>query len=496
MKKKDWIYFIFIAILFAVFYYFVCEDSPVHDLFYTRNHIDRRDPPWYFSCGKALANGMIPYVEFSDSKGPLLWLVYALAYIISPRDYFGVYLIHCVLYVISLLLLYRTVKIFTADSLPAAIITLLTIPLLFIPSIHYETKSEDLSFIFIALSLWQTCRMLYDESFSQKDWGRTFFIWGICFGATLMIKYNSSIMLGVFLCFMLIKLYKEKRRFWPMFWKAVGGAALVVVPLLVWLAVDGALLAFLDDYFIQTPQTIANLAGGKSYFLQMMGRHDFVWIMVMILAGCGSACFWLPRWKFFPLASGAWFIVMILIFARGYYINICGPLMIFVPLTFLFAIKNHKAANLICAGAMLVVFGFLGYTHRNWYTSQYFGGGEGDPRRVKAAAMNQYIASKAYKPFILYYGCSDKGYGMESEGLPACRYWSLQGGATARMTDNQKECVELRMADFALVKTDAEQRRKHLRENGYRQVKLEAATGYYLYEKIPGWKKRKAPDTQ
>ena len=491
MKKKDWIYFIFIAAIFAVFYYFVCEDSPVHDLFFSRNHIDRRDPPWYFSCGKALVNGMVPYVEFSDSKGPLLWIVYALAYIISPTDYFGVYLIHCVLYVASLLIMFMTVKIFTGNSLHAAILTVLTIPFLFIPSIHYETKSEDLSFIFIALSLWQTCRILYLDDIKDKDYSTAFFLWGLCFGGTLMIKYNSSAMIGVFLVFLLIKLYQEKRRFWPMFWKAVGGACVIVVPLLVYLAARGSLWAFLDDYFIQTPQTIANLAGGKSYFLQMMGRHDFVWIMVMFLCGCGAAWFWLPRWKYFPLAAGGWFIALILIFARGYYINICGPLMIFVPLTFYWAIRKHGVLNLVSVAAMLVVFGFMGYTHRNWYTSQYFGGGEGEARREKAAAMNEYIASKAYKPLILYYGCSDKGYGLASEGLPACRYWSLQGGYTPRMGEDQKNCVELRKADFVFVKTDAENRRKTLRENGYRQVKLASSTSYFLYEKVPGWKKKK-----
>ena len=490
MKKKDWIYFIFVAVIFAVFYYFFCEDSPVHDLFYTRNHIDRRDPPWYFTCGKALANGMTPYIDFADSKGPLLWLVYALAYIISPTDYLGVYFIHCVLYIASMLIMFMTVKLFVGKPLPAALLTVLTIPFLFIPSIHYETKSEDLSFIFVAISLWQTCKLLYQDGIKDKDYGLAFFLWGLCFGGTLMIKYNSSAMIGVFLVFMLVKLKKESRRFWPMFYQAVAGACVIVVPILIYLAIKGSLWAFIDDYFIQTPQTIGNLVSGKSYFMQMLGRHDFVWIMIMFLCGCGASWFWLPRWKGFPIISGAWFIALIMLFARGYYINICGPLMIFVPLTFWAAITRHRLPNIISAAVMVVVLVFFGYQHRKWYTKEYFGGLPEEARRKNCAAMNEYIAGKAYKPLILYYGCSDKGYGLASEGLPACRYWSLQGGYTKRMGDDQQSCVELRKADFVFVKSDADSRRKRLRENGYRMVKLSPATKYLLYEKNPGWKKK------
>ncbi len=491
MKKRDWIYFALVAVAFAVWYYFVCEDSPMHDFIFSRDHIDRRDTPWFFTCGKALMNGMVPYVEFADSKGPLLWVIYGIAYLISPCDYFGMFIIDGIGYIASLLCMYLTVKLFTKNSTAAAIITLLTVPFLFIPSMHYETKSEDTSFIFMALSLWQTCKILYSDDLTDRDWHRAFFLWGLCFGGTLMIKYNSSAMIGIFLVFMLIKLYREKRRFWPVFWWAVGGAAAIVAPLVIYLLGRGAFLAFVDDYFIQTPQTVANLQAGKSYFMQMVNRHDFMWVIGMILAGCISSIFWLKEWKYFPAAVGAWFIALIMYFARGYYIIICGPLMVFVPLTFYFAVKNHRWTNLLCAAAMVTIFAFVGYTHRNWYTKEYFGGKEMTPRRQKAHAMDDYIASKAHKPLILYYGCSDKAYGMSSEALPACRYWSLQGGYTQQMGDDQQQCVESRVPDFIFVKTDAKVRTERVVKNGYRKVNLAESTKYHLYERIPDevWRK-------
>ena len=483
MKKKDWIYFALIAIAFAVFYWFAGEDSPMHDFIFSRDHIDRRDTPWFFTCGKALMNGMVPYVEFADSKGPLLWVIYGIAYLISPCDYFGMFILDGIGYIASLLCMFLTVKLFTKNSTAAFFITLLTIPFLIIPSMHYETKSEDTSFIFMALSLWQTCKILYSDDLTDKDWYRAFFLWGLCFGGTLMIKYNSSAMIGIFLVFMLIKVYRERRRFWPLFWRAVAGGAVIVGPLVIYLLCRGAFLAFIDDYFIQTPQTGANLKAGKSYFMQMLGRHDFMWILGMILASCTSSIFWLKKEKFFPMSVAIWFITLIMYFARGYYIIICGPLMIFVPMTFYFAFKKHHWTNILCAVALAVILGFVGYNQRKWYTKDYFHGLEMTPRRQRAHAMDDYIASKAYKPLILYYGCSDKAYGMSSEALPACRYWSLQGGYTKQMGDDQQKCVEERRADFIFVKTDAKVRTERVLNHGYHKVPLAASTSYYLYEK-------------
>lgn len=49
-------------------------DSYIYDLYH------RCDTAWFFMCGKAWMNGMVPYVDFADSKGLLLWLIYGVAW--------------------------------------------------------------------------------------------------------------------------------------------------------------------------------------------------------------------------------------------------------------------------------------------------------------------------------------------------------------------------------------------------------------------------------
>ena len=56
-------------------------DSPLHGVY------GHNDSAWFFMCGKAVMNGLTPYVDFTDSKDPLLWLIYGIGYLLSPRNY-------------------------------------------------------------------------------------------------------------------------------------------------------------------------------------------------------------------------------------------------------------------------------------------------------------------------------------------------------------------------------------------------------------------------
>ena len=74
--------------------FFVSPDSYTHDLFY------RWDTAWFYTCGKAWVEGLKPYVDFADSKGPLLWFIHGIAYIISPYNYLGIFWLSTIAYTI------------------------------------------------------------------------------------------------------------------------------------------------------------------------------------------------------------------------------------------------------------------------------------------------------------------------------------------------------------------------------------------------------------
>ena len=42
-----------------------------------------------------------PYLDFADSKGLLLWLIYGIGYLISPTSYIGVFWLSIIAYTIT-----------------------------------------------------------------------------------------------------------------------------------------------------------------------------------------------------------------------------------------------------------------------------------------------------------------------------------------------------------------------------------------------------------
>ena len=77
--------YILLSISVYVILLIISPDSYLHYPF------SQLDSACFFTAGKAIMNGMIPYVDFADSKGPLLWLIYGLGYILSNHDYIGVF---------------------------------------------------------------------------------------------------------------------------------------------------------------------------------------------------------------------------------------------------------------------------------------------------------------------------------------------------------------------------------------------------------------------
>ena len=57
---------------------------------------DWNDANSYFSMGKALFNGKMPYRDVFDQKGPYLYFLYGLAYLVSHTTFAGVFILEVI----------------------------------------------------------------------------------------------------------------------------------------------------------------------------------------------------------------------------------------------------------------------------------------------------------------------------------------------------------------------------------------------------------------
>ena len=88
---------IIIAILLvaSIFTLLICsKNSPLYP------YNDWVDGNAFFTMGKGMFNGKVPYKDLFEQKGPLLYFIYGIGYLISHDTFLGVYLLEVISYTI------------------------------------------------------------------------------------------------------------------------------------------------------------------------------------------------------------------------------------------------------------------------------------------------------------------------------------------------------------------------------------------------------------
>lgn len=124
-------YPLLLTIFAVVVLLFISKDSYLHDM---GNHYDSA---WFLTCGRAWVNGLLPYADFSDSKGPLLWAIYAVGYVLNRHSYVGVFWLSCAAWAFTLVAAYKTARLYVCGA--SAYVAALAVALFgLFPVLHNE----------------------------------------------------------------------------------------------------------------------------------------------------------------------------------------------------------------------------------------------------------------------------------------------------------------------------------------------------------------------
>ena len=99
--KKNWL-----SLLLCFFLAFVCITVCSKNSFlYAFN--DWVDANAFFTMGKGFVNGLVPYLDLFEQKGPILYLIYGIGYLFSHDSFFGIYLLEIISYTVFCILVLR-----------------------------------------------------------------------------------------------------------------------------------------------------------------------------------------------------------------------------------------------------------------------------------------------------------------------------------------------------------------------------------------------------
>lgn len=77
---------------------------------------DWEDANAFFTVGKSWFNGVLPYKELFEQKGPLLYLIYGLGYLISNKTFHGVFILEVLSFTVFLYYLHKIFNLYFEEK--------------------------------------------------------------------------------------------------------------------------------------------------------------------------------------------------------------------------------------------------------------------------------------------------------------------------------------------------------------------------------------------
>ena len=219
---------ILISILFV--YLFSYSTSP-------RYFFIGADSPIFQVIGKYWAQGFLPYVNFFENKGPLIFLINALGYTIYPRV--GIMVPQIILMYFSCLFLWRATEIFNSGGVKKFFFALTII--LYVTHYWEGNNCGEYTMPFLAASTYFFLRyMSVQKNICPPIYG---FIYGLSFGGCVLLRASNAMptCCYAFLTAIFLIHAGEFKNLWKNFLTFCAGFAVIVLPFVIYFAAHGAL---------------------------------------------------------------------------------------------------------------------------------------------------------------------------------------------------------------------------------------------------------------
>lgn len=202
----------------------------------------------FFTMGKGMAHGAIPYKDLFEQKGPLLFLIYMIGYLMSNTTFHGIFILEVISWTYTLYYAYKIITIFLSKKSAYLILPIFIVLCTTCKAFVHGGSAEEFTLPFMMLTLYYFISHFTKKELSYKEIA----IAGFCAGCALVIKFT---LLGFWFGFMasiffhLIYKKNYKKAFIACVWFLVA----MFTPLgisLIYFAINHGLKEFIQVYFI------------------------------------------------------------------------------------------------------------------------------------------------------------------------------------------------------------------------------------------------------
>jgi len=208
LEKKRLGQMLLFSLLSAFVFLLICsKSSPLYPM------NDWVDVNCFFTLGKGMRSGLVPYRDLYEQKGPLLYMLYALASAISDRSFLGAFLLDGIAFALFLFFSLRILQLFLGER---RLVYPLTLALGFMtatsPAFAHGGSVECLAMWMLSCCLWIILRARTEDR--KPTAGECFAVGAMC-SAALYLKFTFC---GFFLGLVLYMLiwYLRDRAYGPL----------------------------------------------------------------------------------------------------------------------------------------------------------------------------------------------------------------------------------------------------------------------------------------
>ena len=190
--------------------------------------------------GKYWAQGYLPYVDLFENKGPLIFFINALGYMIHPRT--GLMVPQIILMYLSFLFVWRTLGLFARGKTKIFFFALT----MFYYVAHYweGNNAGEFTMPFLAAATYFFLRTLKNSAGEKFLCPPTIgFVYGLSFGGCVLLRTSNAMptCCYAFLTAIFLLQAREFKTLLKNFLSGVAGFAVIVAPFAMYFAAHGAL---------------------------------------------------------------------------------------------------------------------------------------------------------------------------------------------------------------------------------------------------------------
>lgn len=212
--------------------------------------------PWvdanaFFTVGKSMANGVTIYKDLFEQKGPLLYVLHAIAYFISKTSFTGVYLLESAAMFFSMFFAYKTARLYLGKPLSLGCAVLFAASAVNSTCFYMGDSAEEFALPLLMVLIYYTAYYFKNSDENKLKW-YVFLLNGFFAGCVLMIKFT---VIGFWFGFMAVMsahtlfVKKDVKSAFKNAFIFVGGMLIPLAAFSLYFMIKGGLKDFYEAYF-------------------------------------------------------------------------------------------------------------------------------------------------------------------------------------------------------------------------------------------------------